>query len=245
MVANWTKWIRASAWGLMAAAISLGAGAQSEAAIVVGDTVRFFDRDGNTTSDTGEFGIALLPDADTELFRTFSMQRDEFMDFDKHGFNVTGIGTQVLAQNDGLDWRTAYLYTQFRAGTLSGYDYGSGRDSSANELQEAIWAIEGEVYVADGQALAWINQASDAIQNGLWSGTGAVKILNLAWATSRNDHEQGKPSTDVLMLADDGGNGNGGGPGNEVVPEPASIAVWSLLGLVGAAAAWRRKRRAA
>ena len=37
MVANWTKWIRATAWGLMASAVSLGATAQSEAAIVVGD----------------------------------------------------------------------------------------------------------------------------------------------------------------------------------------------------------------
>jgi hypothetical protein len=27
------------------------------------------------------------------------------------------------------------------------------------------------------------------------------------------------------------------------VPEPASIAVWSVLGLVGAGLAWRRKRR--
>lgn len=244
MVTNLKKWIRAAAWGLTAAAVSLGA-AQSQAAIVVGDTVRFFDREGTTTTDSGEFGLAVLPDADTELFRTFSMQRDEFMDFNKHGFEVTGITTNVMAQTDPIDWRTAYLYTQFRAGTLAGYDYGSGRDSSANELQEAIWAIEGEVYVADGQALNWINQASAAIQDGLWSGIGAVKILNLAWATARGDHEQGQSATDVLLLDGDGGNDNGGGgPGNEVVPEPSSIAVWSLLGLAGAAAAWRRRRRA-
>lgn len=240
MVANWKKWIRASAWGMVAAAVSLGATARSEGAIVVGDTIRFFDREGNTTSDSGEFGLAQLPDADTELFRTFSMQRDEFMDFDKHGFVVTGISNSVQLQNDSLDWRTAYLYTQFRAGTLSGYVYGD--NSSANELQEAIWAIEGEVYVADGQALNWMNLASQQIQDGLWSGTGAVKILNLNWATARGDHEQGQGAADVLMIDGDGGNG---GPGNEVVPEPSSIAVWSLLGFAGAAAAWRRRRKAA
>jgi hypothetical protein len=239
MVARWTRWIRASAWGLTAMAVSLGASARSEAAIVVGDTVRFFDREGTTTTDSGEFGLAKLPDADTELFRTFSMQRDEFMDFHKHGFEVVGISNKVQQQNDTLDWRTAYLYTQFRNGSLSGYDYGAGRDSSANELQEAIWAIEGEVYVADGQALNWINLASEAIQDGLWSGTGAVKILNLTWATARGDHEQGQGATDVLFLDAEGP------PNNEVVPEPSSLAVWSLLGFAGAAFAWRRRRKAA
>ena len=39
----------------------------------------------------------------------------------------------------------AYLYSQFAAGTLAGYDYtpGSGRVASAGNLQEAIWYLLG------------------------------------------------------------------------------------------------------
>lgn len=42
---------------------------------------------------------------------------------------------------------TAWLYSQFAAGTLSGYDYteGSGRIATAGDLQQAIWYLEGDV----------------------------------------------------------------------------------------------------
>ncbi|HTY88005.1 MAG TPA: hypothetical protein VMB80_11110 [Candidatus Acidoferrum sp.] len=49
---------------------------------------------------------------------------------------------------DPISIGTAWLYSQFAAGTLSGYNYtyGSGRASatSAGALQEAIWWLEGE-----------------------------------------------------------------------------------------------------
>jgi hypothetical protein len=41
----------------------------------------------------------------------------------------------------------AYLYSQFAQGQLSGYNYttGSGRELSADELQDAIWYLQGEI----------------------------------------------------------------------------------------------------
>jgi hypothetical protein len=41
---------------------------------------------------------------------------------------------------------TAYLYSQFAAGSLNGYTYtyGSGRSTSAGLLQQAIWWLQGQ-----------------------------------------------------------------------------------------------------
>jgi len=49
------------------------------------------------------------------------------------GFDVISVGT-------------AFLYSQFASGTLSGYNYtyGAGRTAKAAELQNAIWNLEGE-----------------------------------------------------------------------------------------------------
>jgi VPDSG-CTERM motif len=56
--------------------------------------------------------------------------------------NSTGLPYSTLTQG------TAWLYSQFAAGTLAGYDYSNstlaGRANSAFELQEAIWMLQGQ-----------------------------------------------------------------------------------------------------
>ena len=49
----------------------------------------------------------------------------------------------------------AYLYSQFAAGTLNGYDYtyGSGRTTTAGQLQTAIWIMLGET---SGTMATWV-----------------------------------------------------------------------------------------
>lgn len=200
--------------------------------ISVGDEVRFLNQEGTTAG--GEFGLAMVGPNMPELLRTFCMQKDEHLDFNPNGFEVVGITKFVEMQHDPLDERTAYLYTKFRKGTLSNYIYTPGGDEggawdrvdSANALQTAIWAIEGEVPMpVGGQALAWITEATNKVSSGSWTGLHDVRVLNLAYAASRTD-KAGLPAQDVLVLMPS-------------VPAPGAAL---LLGLGLAAVNWMKRR---
>lgn len=56
--------------------------------------------------------------------------------------------------SDPLSLGSAWLYTQFSAGTLPGYDYtpGAGRIASATDFQKALWALENET---DASNVPW------------------------------------------------------------------------------------------
>jgi hypothetical protein len=80
---------------------------------------------------------------------------------------------------DPLDPKTAYLYTQFARGELSGYRFGgtlAEHEADAAALQNAIWYIEQEVTsLAAGKATTWVNEATNAN----WQDIGLVRVLNL------------------------------------------------------------------
>ena len=70
--------------------------------------------------------------------------------------------------------------------SLNGYSYdynpGSGRENSAEQLQRAIWAIEGEYTLStsgDDMAKAWKSAAESAVSDGDWSGIGNVRVLQM------------------------------------------------------------------
>jgi len=87
---------------------------------------------------------------------------------------------------DPLSTATAWLYTQFRSGTLSGF---ANNGASNNSLQLAFWKLENEfvgqsatntstalyAYNHDSTAQGWV---SDAIDAG-WTDLGNVRVLNL------------------------------------------------------------------
>jgi len=112
---------------------------------------------------------------------------------------------------------TAWLYSQFAAGTLSGYDYteGSGRIATAGDLQQAIWYLQGDVASlvnggADGTAFYTDAQtALGANINNAANGAYGVVCLNL-----RDGNDQ-----DQLMVA----------PGAVTVPEPSAASFGLLL----------------
>lgn len=96
---------------------------------------------------------------------------------------------------DNLDPLTAYLYTQFATGVLTGYDYddlGVGRDVSAGALQRLIWVTENEPgsdltnnpyygISLDGNQRDLIDMWVTEYDDSSWTGIGNVRVLN-NWA---------------------------------------------------------------
>jgi len=199
--------------------LALGSVLNAGPIIHVGDSLRFYNQEGNVGG--GEFGVAILPD-NTELFRTFCLERTEAISFDKNGLIVAGITDTVQLGSTGvgdpLDPKTAYLYDAFLKKTLvTPYDYTPGSAqhvSDANDLQLAIWAIEQEPgVILTAKAQAFIDEATAAG----WTSTGSVSALNMMTPS-------GAFAQDVLY----------------VIPEP-SVMILMGLGLVGIGIARRRR----
>jgi hypothetical protein len=144
-------------------------------------------------------------------------------------FGGTNYGPTGPQGGDLLDPMTAYLYTQFRAGTLDGYDYDplGGRAASAKALQDVIW------YIEDEGAKTWTDAENDtslqkkfytAAANAGWTDIGNVRVLNMY--VPGHVGEAGYYKQDQLTM---------------VVPAPGAAVLGSLgLGLVG----WFRRRKA-
>ena len=94
-------------------------------------------------------------------FQTFCLEYNEFIALGEtynaqvsYGAINGGVGGWTpdpdgpgpLRQIDPVSLGSAYLYTLFATGTLSGYDYsnGMGRAADAEQLQKAIWFLEDE-----------------------------------------------------------------------------------------------------
>ena len=180
-------------------------------------------------------------------WQTFCVERNEYVDVpgsyytDINKFATMG-GAGGADGNEGpggessdtLDPRTAYLYQNFRNGTLqTSYDYiGGGRSNDAGALQNAIWYIEGELTSISGKARTLFNEAVEATEIGTlynggqtdgtasWVGLGNVRILNMWGNTGRTSFKQ-----DQLVM----------------VPVPGA----ALLGILGLTAIGWVKRRAA
>ena len=142
----------------------------------------------------------------------------------------------VGPSGDPISIGTAYLYSRFAAGSLSGYNYtpGAGRESRAGDLQNAIWMLEGEVawnasnfYINYLLTIGGFTQATAQANS---NGAGNVWVLNDTDST-------GGLRQDMLVLIP------GTNPPLEV-PEPTSMMLLGsgLLGLL-AAGHLRRKFR--
>jgi hypothetical protein len=211
---------------LLSVAITLFAGVNAAHAspLVAGSDIHVSD--GAGTTGGGEFLVAVI--GDVETFISFCLQHTEYINF-VNDFNVDAISTFVVSDPianggdvDGRDYlsaQTAFLYTRFREGTLSGYSYsGTDHANSADMLQNAIWMFEQEI--AMGSTNPFVILANNAIGTGAWSGIGNVRAMNLSL--------DGTESQDLLML-----------DGPTPVPEPASLV---LFGTGAALAAMKRRR---
>jgi hypothetical protein len=152
----------------------------------------------------------------------------------------TGPGSHAIlggkTYGDNLEEATAYLYTRFAKGILSGYDYDplGQRAADAGELQEAIWSLE-EGSAADGKAAIWIAEANAAILAQSWSGIGGVRILNMYEPSDNPDGSQTVLRQDQLYLPDAGGRLAGAAfPGFA-----RSVPICSPRGVIVGNASWR------
>jgi hypothetical protein len=180
----------------------------------------------------------LFADLPPEEFQTFCIERDEYITIPdtvevwiSTTFRDGSAGSKAVKggmntdDDDDLDARTAYLYTQFATGQLSNYNWtgGTGRAGSAEDLQRVIWNIEQELTVtfASGtQEKAWLDEANAAVASGgVWDGKGIgdVRVLNLVDPTSKTDLQ------DQLYY----------------IPVPGAV----LLGILGLGAAGIKLRR--
>jgi hypothetical protein len=135
--------------------------------------------------------------------------------------------------NDPLDPMTAYLYDHFINKTLTTpYDYvnEANRINDADAMQTAIWFIEQETSdPLTGKALAFFQEAQNAVNSGAWTGLGNVRILNLytqVGSTARVDYQD--------LLIDTGV--------SSPIPLPSGAGL-AGVGLLGVLTARRRRSR--
>lgn len=207
---------------------SLAAQGSVAATLTTGSVIQLADSYGNTGG--GEF-IATVTGAPADTFLTFCLEKNEYFTPGQNLYvkavNTAAVNGGVGGPNpDPISAQTAYLYTMFRTGALSGYDFvntGATRVASANSFQKAIWYLEEEITYGetDAQAQAWITAANTAVSSSAWTGIGNVRVLNLYQDANFTTRAQ-----DQLYLLP--------------VPEPEIYAMMGLgLGLLG----WVGRRR--
>jgi hypothetical protein len=155
------------------------------------NVIRLYDSYGTTGG--GEFNGQIAGTTAAIDFISFCLETNEYFTPGQDLY-VSDVSTEARmggaggGNPDPLDFRTAYLFTQFATQSLSNYafwDTGSERVNDANSLQRALWYLEEELGASydtlaelgawDAQARAWVEEATSAG----WTSYGDVRVLNL------------------------------------------------------------------
>lgn len=224
------------------------AGAYGSIQLHVGDRIRFTDKEG--TVGAGEYGVHLKNSASpaggdsqsAELFRTFCIEKTEYLDFDSKGFVIDTIEKYAVAGaggavngRDPISAQTAWLFYKFSTNTLAGYAH---TDALANKLQNALWFFEDEGGVQNIFTVAANNAVSStnaAVMAEVAYAVANVHVLNIKWATDRHGFDG------VYEYDSRSRSWSAPGPGAngqsvlyfQHMPEPGAVCVWIVLGACG------------
>ncbi len=182
---------------------------------------------------------AATPNAEW-ILKTFCMERGEFISlgatyiatideeayYGKNLRDANSVSPEPLLDASRLLYG---LYAEGRLATESGlFQYENNHWADA--LQRALWDLEDNISTS-GDAFSLVNWANNNLTL-LDSLSGHVAVLN-TWKGETYELASARQSQFLYI------------PNSEEVPEPASVAIWSALGLIGMIAAGRRRRRLA
>jgi hypothetical protein len=236
-----------------AIAIALGLAIPAMASIEVGDSFTITaNYPTNRTAPYSPYTMVETADASaknhaTERFQTFCVEATE--DFTSgHTYRVAGIGATTSTHYALTDY-AAWLYTNFRNKTLPLLFWQDKRDTTEakyNLLQNAIWA--GMVMDAGNDTEIGKSGVSEcAITD--WKGYEklGIGLTDFNKAVVGNKWKAGDLGDVVVlnMVAKDR-DGNWTSPAQDqlgLVPEPATLAIWSILGVCGIGGHLVRRRR--
>jgi hypothetical protein len=188
-----------------------------------------------TTANSGgswgyESGLAVN---NSSFFQTFCTELSE--EYSPGGqYTISTVGNNALYDGTGhpvpITWGVAYLYSQFAKGTLGGYTYayGSGRETSAGNLQVAIWYLLGEITSLSLNGANGTTFYNDAVSAASTYSTTVTSAANGAFGVA--DLTLGAPGAaqDQLVM---------------VVPEATTVIAGALLLLPLGASTLRILRR--
>lgn len=252
----------AMACTLFTSSFSLAAGD----GVKVGDIVKLGDGPGGNGG--GAFNASVFRGAAAiGSFQTFCLEYNET--FSSYGQSLKvkavntgaergGVGGQTSTNFDPISGNTAYLYTQFRSGNLSGYDYFSGSDSAANQaqrndgtaLQLAFWILENEIaYTSSNSSAQSLYRtyfdASGNVKSSLTGNSLLVANQTKSWLDDADDANWGTSIGNVRVLNLEkyvSGQWTYSQDQLTMVPEPETYAMMLAgLGLIGFMARRRRK----
>jgi hypothetical protein len=151
----------------------------------------------------GEYTISPVAPTSFTPFQSFCLEIPETAASGWYTLDTVAINGGGGPNPDPISIGTAWLFAQFSAGTLFGYDYtiGAGRQASAYALQLAFWNLEQESAYLPAPALAFLNLAQAAFPNqnifGDDNGKQGVYAMNFYDST-------GKPLQSMLAVPDGG-----------------------------------------
>jgi PEP-CTERM motif len=205
----------------LVAGLVLTARVSSADPIQVGDLIKFTGTTG--TLGGGAFQVDNLSNGAGVDFETFCVQMTQYLDF-SNTFRVDSISNYAddASGHDPLSTATQWIFSSYRAGLLGGYN--------VDEIQAAIWKLEGEWNTTIGNSQSLINAAYAGVAQG-WVNDGSVKVLNLFYYPSNVPAQDQIVQMSVAALL----------PPPTGTPEPATLA---LVGLGGLMAAGRKRLKA-